>query len=554
VYGPSIVTNGNFNGSAKGWSMYGGAYYSSNSMIIPQSSIPIKSIGQVIPTISGHTYLVKVYLTIDPEKTLSPVIQLGGTNHTFDSITAGPLPQPEIFKDFIVAGDSGSIKVSITTGNLNSGSITSVEVREWLADVLSSSSSISSSSSSGSSSSSQSSFWKVGTSSSSSNSSSSQSSRSSTEILTTSSSSLSSSSSSTIKKSTSSLSSSSTKLKTSSSSSLSSGNLVRLTVPFDICGVADKSILCFLKCNGIIYAGTASNKIVQSTNGVNWTNFIHNGLINDDRISSLYYWGNALFIGTQPRGKIYVNNFSTNQFYQFVQTPDQSVESFVDCNGVLYVGTSPMGFIYSFNGSYWKQEFQAYGGVSSMQSASFGFLGSGGSAGGSSGFSESLFVFLKNAETGVVFDGTQWSILPLIGLSQTSGSGGVLGNQTQTISSFRNLTTNPIAMGKFIDPATISSIQLGIESGLLSSEDGDVVTPTLPEFTINSSVKTTGGIALGGSGGDVYFYDGDRLVRELSTGNPITAMASLGDGSLIVASDNNLYLIPAGSAGFGGAQ
>jgi hypothetical protein len=295
--------------------------------------------------------------------------------------------------------------------------------------------------------------------------------------------------------------------------------------------LVDKGVLGFALVNQMVYAATAQNKVLQSSDGVNWVAFSHNNQLQDDRVSALFGWANGLFIGTESRGRIYVKNFTSGSFYHFVQTADHAVKSFAEFNGKMYVGTAPMGFVYSFDGVVWKQEFQAYGGINAMVSDG-----------------SSLYLFLSNAETGIVHDGLTWETMPIKVVEPPEdlvkkGSVAFYGaKQNHTISSWRSLTTEPSVDGKFVDRARLGSVPLSVSNGDLRSEDAGLFLPTKPERNVSAAVVTEGGIMFGGENGVVCCYSNEEIVRVLDAGSPITAMLPLA-GGLLVAATNKLFLI-----------
>lgn len=306
-----------------------------------------------------------------------------------------------------------------------------------------------------------------------------------------------------------------------------------LTVPFYVTAVDDPSILCFVASAATVYAGTSNNKVLQSNGGGDWTPFVNNSLIQDRRVSALGVWDSTLFIGSGSNGQIYVKDLKSGVFSLSTTLPDHSISAFVEHNGQWYAGTTPQGLIYHFNGTFWHQEFAAYGGVGAM-------ISTGGQ----------LFVFLENAETAVVYDGSSWSAI-LIRVAETpaeltkTGSAAISsGAQNHTVSSFRDEATEPVVDGLFINRSQVGSLPLAIANQDIGEQDAIALIPPNPETGIAAAVKVGTKVVFGGQKGVVFVYDGTSLTRLLNIQTPITAMVGTSDGNVLVAAKNKLFLVP----------
>lgn len=112
--------------------------------------------------------------------------------------------------------------------------------------------------------------------------------------------------------------------------------------------------------NGFLYVGTGPEGVVYKTSsGFDLTEFYKTG---DNYVTSIGDYGNALFFGTSPGGKIMMHNFNTGNRFEYVITGDYQVTSFCVYKDKLYAGTSPSGMIFSFDGKSWNLEYDCYGG------------------------------------------------------------------------------------------------------------------------------------------------------------------------------------------------
>ena len=253
-------------------------------------------------------------------------------------------------------------------------------------------------------------------------------------------------------------------------------------------------------------------------------------------------------MGTEPNGKVFVYNFSTNTFYCFVDTSDHAVTSFMEYNGKLYVGTSPTGVVYSFDGVRWAEEYKTYGrGVKGMAV-----------------WDNELFVFCHGTESPLIYNGEIWSLLTQkesIESSsyepQGSGSSSSSSSVTQeitipetqdiTVAALRTTTTKPFSCVSFdpIPRSSIKDVDLSIEDGDLAPEDKMVVTPPSPEFNFCTGAADGNRIVFGGSSkGRVYFYDGQNIGVLFDTdATGVSQIVNLMDGVNIVVMKERVYLL-----------
>ena len=324
-------------------------------------------------------------------------------------------------------------------------------------------------------------------------------------------------------------------------------------LPFGFESTNGKQIWCFARNENYIYSGTGPDgKILRSTDYYNWSDF---QTVDDSHVKSLYIWANGLFIGTQPHGKIYVYNFTSDKFYHFVQTEDSCVTCFMEYKGYLYAGTSPMGSIYKFDKNKWERLHRVLGnGVSSM-----------------SVYNNVLYVFANNAEAGLTYDGSDWKIMKIKNItvqydqdssSESSSSSEqssqseisetpvtTIGEQSkESFASFKNSQYEPLlnSKNKFLDRSKFTVIEEEIEEGKIKSEDANVIEPQIDIKSILSSCVDASKIYMGSDNGVIFEYpDAQKnanILHQLEDGN-VNQIINIGDNTLIAAIDNKLYLI-----------
>jgi hypothetical protein len=267
-----------------------------------------------------------------------------------------------------------------------------------------------------------------------------------------------------------------------------------------------------------IYAGTGPDGSVLATTDLSsWSEFMS---VDDCHARSMIVWAGALFVGTQPKGRIYVHNFASGQEYLFVETEDSAVTAFAEHDGKLYAGTAPAGIVYSFDGLVWKEEHRPYGGgVTAMVSSSGTLFVFSSSA-------EGPVVFSSSAEGPVVFDGTSWKTYP----QQTSGTA-------------TTVASNRIAARGVHRPSGMSPIGVpsAVSSGL--GRDAQDARPTSPQFNVAAAAGTTSGPAFGGAdNGTVLVASGGGFSKLADVGSPVCSIVDAGDGALMIASGGKVFL------------
>jgi ligand-binding sensor domain-containing protein len=288
-------------------------------------------------------------------------------------------------------------------------------------------------------------------------------------------------------------------------------------------------VWCFAERSGTVYAGTGPyGEVLKSTDLVTWATY---KTVEDCHARSMIVWANALFVGTGPRGRIYVNNFTSSNFYLFVETEDQVVTSFASFNGKLYAGTSPAGVVYTFDGAMWKKVYKAYGGINSMQVQG-----------------DKLYVLMDRTETVAVSDGTGWNVLTITDPLVPKPEGNEL-LQKQTVASYRNTATPPFSFQDQnpIEVVRLESVNEMIAAGTFSQEDRFAVLPPRPETSLKSAATdAVAGLILGGSQGQVFVYDPSKTALKQkfgSDGGPVNAILNLSSGHNIVAIGNELFVM-----------
>lgn len=280
-------------------------------------------------------------------------------------------------------------------------------------------------------------------------------------------------------------------------------------------GIVESPVWCFAaRLDGstrTVYAGTGPNgQVLSSTDLSTWSTFM---TVDDCHARALAIWADALFVGTQPKGRIYVHNFASGQQYLFVETEDSAVVAFAEYGGKLYAGTSPAGIVYSFDGTVWREEYRPYGsGVTAMVSSSTG-----------------LFVFSKGAEGPVVFDGESWKMFQQV----NDSTGTVASNRLATGGIHGSSGFNVIVPSKVVSSSIPGT----------SSYDIQEARPTAPQFNIMAAAPTAAGLAFGGAdNGVVLVATSNGLSKLFDIGVPVAALVSMDDGSVMAASGGKVFL------------
>jgi hypothetical protein len=300
--------------------------------------------------------------------------------------------------------------------------------------------------------------------------------------------------------------------------------------------VAYAPVSAFVRHGPHVYAGTGAEGIVRRSRDLRtWETFVQ---VDDVHVRALRIWANGLFMGTEPKGRIYVHNFSTGLFYHFVQTEDQAVSSFAEYDGRLYAGTRPRGVLYSFDGAVWREERKFYGqGIHTLLA-----------------HEGRLYVFLDSAETALCFDGSRWQILPLQRAAvpadrrQTGPSPALsAGPQAHTLASHRELPMEPSteAAARLIDRSTLGSASLAVQEGSLSAADRLQLQPPRPEQAIVAAASDGARmVLLGARSGKIFAYENSAL-RSLyqsaeTAGGPLVKLSA---GIYLAALGRKLYLV-----------
>jgi hypothetical protein len=279
---------------------------------------------------------------------------------------------------------------------------------------------------------------------------------------------------------------------------------------FRIEGTNLSPIWCFAKRivneSTIIYAGTGpSGEIVQSTDLITWSTF---KTIEDCHVRALAIWANALFIGTQPKGRIYVHNFTTEQSYLFVETEDSAVVAFAEFGGKLYAGTWPIGIVYGFDGKVWREEYRPYGqGVTAMIATS-----------------SQLIVFSQGAEGPVAFNGSTWNTMP---------------NKTQTVASFKAIEDyNSSSSSNESDAPRVLEVSTG---------ENNLNIPTSPQFNLSTAIIYQGKVIAGGTNdGMLLAISNDDVSKIADVGVPVNKLINLDDQALMASSGGTVLLVTQG--------
>jgi hypothetical protein len=581
--GENLVINGDFNGNADGWSLFSGMEYdevNNYRLVAKKPPYGAPQASQKLPIEIGKLYVVRYEFKRQYEESTSH-FSLGGVTIYFGNESMVKvsdeyrIDSKGILSATIKAENTDQLSIYALT-RYGESYISNVSVQELppeSSSMSSDSSSSSSSTSSQSTSSDNSSISSLSTSSSSISSISSQSSSSTSSQSSSSTSSISSRSSWSTSSSAI-LTTSSSQSSQSSNSSSSSIQKGCYLVPFNFEATSGKQIWCFERNEQYVYAGTGPfGKIIRSSNYYKWDDF---QTVDDKHVKSMILWSNALFFGTQPNGKIYTYNFSTDRFYEFVQTEDECVSCFCSFGDNLYAGTSPRGVVYVFDGIKWSKIFQACGGINSMS-----VLG------------DSMYALVDKLETAIKYDGNQWVVMdvketineslysssssePVLSESsssvssmssessslsqsvetqsqaETGGQAGQSGKEREgikeTFFSFRNNSLEPISnkTNNFINRSLIGDIREKIANGTFVASDYNLIVPLIGIKNMLSLASTGSALYMGSDNGIIFRYpnkDGNAEILHQIEGKKVTNIATMNNGVVLVSFQNQLYLV-----------
>lgn len=286
-------------------------------------------------------------------------------------------------------------------------------------------------------------------------------------------------------------------------------------------GVDLNPVWSILSNGTYVYAGTGPDgKVFRSSDQSSWEEF---ATVDDAHVRSMAMWNNGLFMGTEPNGKIYVHNFTTGRFYWFVDTYDHAITCFASFGNKLYAGTSPGGLVYSFSGTKWTQEYATYGhGINAMMV-----------------FQSKLYVFMDNAESPLVYDGTTWALMPEAATDSLK--------QKLTVSAFRRAKPEPVSFHSFneIKRTDVVDADIMVAQGSLDAEGKLVIAPPSPVFSFKSPVVDGGRMLFGSKDkGRIFSYDGQTTSQVFDVdAQDVRASINISAGENIVAIGNTLYLL-----------
>jgi len=235
-----------------------------------------------------------------------------------------------------------------------------------------------------------------------------------------------------------------------------------------------------------LYVGAGPEGIVYRT--LDGTSNLEFYKVGDMYATAIADYGNALFVGTSPNGRIMMHNFNTGNRFHYVTTGDYKVTAFEVHDNKLYAGTSPSGLILSFDGTDWRMEYDAYGGgIKAMVSH-----------GGS------LYVFVEGIESIPVLNSSGWSMLKD-------------GDDFFSISTFSKVTTSLATLEKNENFDVSFSCAVSFDDKLYFA----------PENRCN-----------------LYEYDGtDVKIAGQWEGEKIRSLDVVGADQLLVAVDDMVYIM-----------
>jgi len=101
----------------------------------------------------------------------------------------------------------------------------------------------------------------------------------------------------------------------------------------------------------------------RTVDGMAYEEFWRTG---EPRVTSIGGWADALFVGTGPRGRIWMHNFSTGNRFEVAVTGDYEVTAILPLADRVLAGTGPSGAVLGFDGDRWTKEYEAFFDISAM--------------------------------------------------------------------------------------------------------------------------------------------------------------------------------------------
>ena len=300
----------------------------------------------------------------------------------------------------------------------------------------------------------------------------------------------------------------------SSSSSSSSSSYLdyhsNKTMPFTFEVGIINPVWTLLPYGEYIYAGTGSDGVVLKSKDRQFWGQMYK--VDDLHVTALCAVDNKLYIGTSPKGYVYITDLS-----DFTTTLSQElggkVVDFCYFQSKIYAVTSSPSYVYIYNIGklQWEEFYKPYSDVVNK-------------------------MFVKNDKMYLIMDASNFI--------HFDGSSWIMNEVSDNISSFRNVTTEPFS---YIDGELLNRSSITTKTGLTDSDIYDVF-PSNYAKGIKSADSDGNSIVLGASGcGRVYnYYNGNLYQIYQNDGSNVYSILNLDVGKNLVSIDSKLYLVYCG--------
>ena len=198
------------------------------------------------------------------------------------------------------------------------------------------------------------------------------------------------------------------------------------TLPFELETDVIRSIWDMVDYNGVVYAGTGSEGILLKSGDRNFWEKVF--AADDVHITALEVQADRLYIGTAPKGKIYMMALPSEDVNLSQELSGETV-GFLYYQAKMYVATKNPSVLYFYNAvdEEWQEIYKPYGNITEIFE-----------------YQNKLFLIL-DAEVFVCFDGIFWYIIDPV---------------PDDISSTRNVATEPYSGERRTSIQRTSAIEL----------------------------------------------------------------------------------------------
>lgn len=301
------------------------------------------------------------------------------------------------------------------------------------------------------------------------------------------------------------------------------------TLPFIFEKAVDSSFSCMAFYDQAVFVGTKSGSVLKSEDRQMWSIAYS---VNDYAVTALLVQDGLLFMGTSPRGKIYIVDL-TSDTIRFSQEVGGEIVSFFYIGNKVYSATSNPANIYEYNKDtkLWDKSYSPYA------SKVYGSVKHDGN-----------IYLLTDSNDLVMFDGNSWT-MPEIGVDN--------------IASSRNISKEPFSHHKykFIDRSSVN----GTDN--MAEEDIFGIFPQMKINGFKSGASDGGALVLGSSNyGKLFYYmqvnkevtvvdsNGEEItsieksyifdpIFQTESANTIHALLNVDFEVNLAAIDNKVYLI-----------